>query len=253
MLFLNEDIKLNETEMNIYHYINAHLDKVIYMRIRELANATYVSTTTILRFCKKFGCEGYSDFKSELRHYEKSIKEDHTFIMPLDQSAFTDFFRRFRQSEYQRRIQQAVDMIAQCDLLFFIGNGTSGVMATYASILFSSFYTYSIAITDPVNSPVYYIPDELNGHICVVAFSVSGENIDVLAYINRIRLHQVDIISITNSEDSTISKLSDLNLPYYTNVEMYQDTNITSQIPVVYIIESLSRAVYNKKHHISRE
>lgn len=31
------------------------------MRIRELADEAHVSTTTILRFCKKLKCEGYSD------------------------------------------------------------------------------------------------------------------------------------------------------------------------------------------------
>ena len=55
MLFLDEDIDLSPTEIGIYNYICANLDKVVYMRIRELANATFVSTSTILRFCQKFG------------------------------------------------------------------------------------------------------------------------------------------------------------------------------------------------------
>ena len=35
MLFLLEEVELKPTEMAIYNYINANLDKVIYMRIRE--------------------------------------------------------------------------------------------------------------------------------------------------------------------------------------------------------------------------
>ena len=93
MLFLLEEVELKPTEMAIYNYINANLDKVIYMRIRELADATYVSTTTILRFCKKFGCQGYADFKSQLYHYAKSIKENNTLIQSLDQTIFTEFLR----------------------------------------------------------------------------------------------------------------------------------------------------------------
>ena len=53
MLFLLEEVELKPTEMAIYNYINANLDKVIYMRIRELADATYVSTTTITLDCRK--------------------------------------------------------------------------------------------------------------------------------------------------------------------------------------------------------
>lgn len=67
-------------------------------------------------------------------------------------------------------------------------------------------------------------------------------------YINRFRVIPIKIISITNSANSQIAKSSDLNIPYYINTEMYQDTNITSQIPVVYILERLSREVYYQKH-----
>lgn len=39
-------------------------DEVMYMTIRELADAAGVSTTTILRFCRKFNCDGYSEFRA---------------------------------------------------------------------------------------------------------------------------------------------------------------------------------------------
>ncbi len=44
------------------------------MKIRELAEEVHVSTTTILRFCKKVGCEGYSEFRLKLKQ-EVSSKE----------------------------------------------------------------------------------------------------------------------------------------------------------------------------------
>ena len=53
---------------------------------------------------------------------------------------------------------------------------------------------------------------------------------------------------MTNSANSTIARISDLNIPYYINVETYQETNITSQLPVVYLLEYLAREVYYQKH-----
>ncbi len=44
------------------------------MKVRELAEEVHVSTTTILRFCKKVGCEGYSEFRLKLKQ-EVSSKE----------------------------------------------------------------------------------------------------------------------------------------------------------------------------------
>ncbi|KZP93783.1 MurR/RpiR family transcriptional regulator [Enterobacter hormaechei] len=51
---------LNNLEMMVYNYVIKNRDKVMYMTIRELADAAGVSTTTILRFCRKLNCDGYS-------------------------------------------------------------------------------------------------------------------------------------------------------------------------------------------------
>ena len=54
---------LNELEMQVYQYVMKHQNSIPYMRIRELASEAHISTTTILHFCKKVGCEGYTQFR----------------------------------------------------------------------------------------------------------------------------------------------------------------------------------------------
>lgn len=56
--------ELNALELMVYTYVSKHKNQVMYMTIRELAEAAGVSTTTVLRFCKKMGCDGYSNFAS---------------------------------------------------------------------------------------------------------------------------------------------------------------------------------------------
>ncbi len=56
-------------EMMVYHYVIKNRDKVMYMTIRELAEAAGVSTTTVLRFCRKLQCEGYSEFRVRFKLY----------------------------------------------------------------------------------------------------------------------------------------------------------------------------------------
>ena len=66
---------LNNLELSLYEYIMKNNKKVIYMRIRELADEAHVSTTTILRFCKKLNCEGFSEFKVKFKMYiEENMK-----------------------------------------------------------------------------------------------------------------------------------------------------------------------------------
>ncbi|MGV3025400.1 MurR/RpiR family transcriptional regulator [Clostridium thermobutyricum] len=59
-MILNIDInKLNNLEVEIYKYILNNKEKVPYMTIRELSEEIHISTTSILRFCKKCGVEGF--------------------------------------------------------------------------------------------------------------------------------------------------------------------------------------------------
>jgi DNA-binding MurR/RpiR family transcriptional regulator len=38
--------------------------------------------------------------------------------------------------------------------------------------------------------------------------------------------------------------MSDLNIPYYVTEEFFEEANITTQVPVVYILESMAREIY---------
>lgn len=54
-MFDVEQVKaLNDLERMVYEYVVKDPEKVKYMRIRELADEVHVSTSTILRFCKKW-------------------------------------------------------------------------------------------------------------------------------------------------------------------------------------------------------
>lgn len=65
---------LNDLEILVYNYIIEHKQEVKYMTIRELADAVHVSTSTVLRFCKKNNCDGYSEFRTKFKIYYNTIE-----------------------------------------------------------------------------------------------------------------------------------------------------------------------------------
>lgn len=69
---------LNETETHVYNYVVKNTNKVLNESIHELANDTYVSTATVMRFCKKMGCECFTELKYRLKESEEmqETKED---------------------------------------------------------------------------------------------------------------------------------------------------------------------------------
>lgn len=247
MLFLDKNIDLNPTELEIYHYIVANANKVVFMRIRELAQFTHVSTSTILRFCRKFNCQGFPEFKIRLQYYLDDIKKHKEPIQKYDETVFIDFLSKSMSKDFHQNIHDACEILLKSEFLFFTGNGISSIMAQYAANIFSSLHTFSLAITDPVNFPIYTLPKYFNGKICLVVFSESGENSEVLEFMERFRVHDIQIISITNSSSSKIAQLSDMNISYYIQEEIYQDSNVTSQLPVISIIENLAKTTFYMK------
>ena len=81
-MFTVEQVKsLNELELKVYQYIIQHKAAVPYMKIRELASEAHVSTSTILRFCKKLDRYGYTEFKYKLKQY---VGQKNTVQVPDD-------------------------------------------------------------------------------------------------------------------------------------------------------------------------
>ncbi|PXW87330.1 RpiR family transcriptional regulator [Streptohalobacillus salinus] len=235
-MFTSEVIaSLNDLETDIYNYIVTHEKEVTYMRIRELADETHVSTATILRFCKKVGCEGFSEFKTTLKI---DLAGRNQTVKSGDHAVF-EFFERTLSSDQQALIDSAIHLLTAADSVLFLGIGSSGILAEYGARYFSSLGKFSMYIKDFS----YPIHNRLQKNSVSIVLSVSGENSFSIKHINKLKREGSKIISITNHKHSTIAKMSDVNIAYYMTEEYYEDTNITTQVPVIYILETLARTL----------
>lgn len=237
-MFSNEEISsFNELEVSLYNYISKNSDKVIYMRIRELANETHVSTSTILRFCRKLNCEGYAEFKVKLKIF---LEKDETPSLKSPQDSLSEFMERTLKGNLDSYITEAAEVIAKADSVIFIGIGSSGILAEYGARYFSSLGKFSLYIKDPH----FPISAKYLDNSTTIALSVSGENRFTITHINQLKKEGSKIISITNTQYCTAAKISDINVPYYVTEEKYDNSNITTQIPVIYILEAIAREVH---------
>ena len=206
-MFTHEMIKsFNQLEMDVYNYIISNEEKVVYMKVRELAEEVHVSTTTILRFCKKVGCEGYSEFRLKLKQ-EVSSKEQKKINMDL--TAVKDFFERVQTQAFAENIQEAVKLL-----------------------------TKASSIDDPF-TPVFRGKGE---RTATIALSVSGETEQTLMLAEKLKRRGSSLISITNKANCSLAKMSDCNINYYVS-EYKKDENydLTSQMAVVFILELIGR------------
>lgn len=228
----------NDLEMLVYNYIMEHREEVKYMTIRELAEAVHVSTSTIVRFCKKTGCDGYSEFKVQFKLFLKEEKEnrkkqakDHG----IDEIMY--FLHSVTSNEYEASIAEVTQRIQEAKQLIFIGIGTSGILGKYGVRYFSNLGKYSQYIEDPY----YPIGADMESTI-VIALSESGETQQTLKLAERFKRHNCKIFSITNGTTCTLAKMSDYHLAYFVSKRLVQDEyNITTQVPVIYLLETIGR------------
>lgn len=238
MLFLDYVPDLQEIDYTIYKYVSTNLDKVSYMRIRDLADATHTSTTSILRFCQKFECSGFSEFRFRLKEFAEKKPPQ---LASVDESEFIAFFGRSTQPMYNEKVHQAVEILKDKKFVLFIGMGSSNVIAKYGALYFSTIFTFSLHIEDMARHPIHHVPQDFSEGICLIALSMSGETPELIQYIEQFSHGNSTVISLTNSEKSTIAQLSDLNIPYYIEREKIDDSDITTQIPAMYFLERIAR------------
>ena len=226
---------LNNLELSLYEYIMKNKKKVIYMRIRELADEAHVSTTTILRFCKKLNCEGFSEFKVKFKMY---IEENNMKKVSDDTSEIINFLKNIEKSD----LDNLCDMVKMANTIIFLGIGSSGILCKYAARYFSAIGKFTFHIDDP------FFPKNFRCHgpCLVIALSVSGETESTIENIDRFKQEGCSVASITNSENCTIAKMSNLNIPYYVQQVKVNYSDITTQLPVLYMIERIGKKLYNQ-------
>ena len=206
-----------------------------YMTIRELADAVHVSTSAIMRFCKKLDCEGYAEFKVQFKMHLEEIKEK----QPLnDISEIIHYFQSVNNEEFEQNISQVAQLVSQAKQIIFVGIGTSGILGKYGARYFSNIGKFSYFIDDPFYPNIGGISDDA----VVIMLSVSGETEQTLNLARFFLQQRCTLVSITNSTNSTLAKMSQYNLSYYmTNQKNQKEYDITTQVPVVFILESIGR------------
>lgn len=229
--------EMNELEILLYNYIMQNKKQVIYMTVRELADAVHVSTSTVMRFCKKAGCDGYSEFRLKLKMY---LQEEQQKQPRGDLEEIKQYFQSVWTPEFEEKVETIIEIVRKAKQLIFVGVGTSGILGKYGARYFSNLGKFSQHIEDPY----YPIVTDMDGETVVIALSVSGETQQVLQLASRFREHNSKLISITNTSSSTLARMSDYNLSYFFSERLVgENFNITTQVPVVFLLETIGRGI----------
>ena len=222
---------LNETETYVYNYVVKNTKKVLNESIRELANDTHVSTATVMRFCKKMGCEGFTELNYRLKENVEmqETKEDNV----TDQFGY--FIEKVRTSDYLDSIQRAAEIIKQSDSILTLGIGTTGDFAKYTSRLLSGM-GYCCYGVDGAAYPAQRVAEGHQG--VIIAFYERLQKKLLFEEIYRYKNKNYMIIMLTNTNMGSMEHLCDEVIHVSDGSVMLG--KIHSGIPMLYAIEKLA-------------
>ncbi|GAY72229.1 phosphosugar-binding protein [Lentilactobacillus kosonis] len=135
--------KLTKNEYEILDYVIKHMNEIHNQNIREVAAACFVSTTTFLRFVRKVGFSGYSEFTTVIKYtvLNDQSKPAATATFDMQQSDY--------RSEYLKNIDETVRVLddhkldSLCELMlnkpkiFIYAKGFSKYAAEYVEYLYT--------------------------------------------------------------------------------------------------------------------
>ncbi|MEG2187466.1 MAG: MurR/RpiR family transcriptional regulator [Clostridia bacterium] len=233
--------ELNENEQKIFEYVVRNMQEVKNMQIRSLAASCFVSTTTIIRFAKKLGFEGYRELIESVKFTCHS----------LDSNELPDvLWRRGYSEDYLKNVIESVRVISQEKIdkfrrcatkqrtIYFYGTGLDREAAHYAYRLFTSmgYYTYCPTEDYEVQATINQLKDD----DILFLFSLSGEDRQVINLVESARLRCKPVIAtVTQSANNLLQSMSDIDFYVFTDHVKYKNLDLSARISMIAIAEML--------------
>ena len=237
-----------ETEKKIGNFIIHHPKEIVDMTVGELAKECQVSEASVSRFCKKIDMKGFHHLKISIAKEMVSQSEDdelsnHISVDDLEQSLKNILANKVAE------LTQTVSMMNSenlQDILKRINNAQNVLFAAVGNtvpVAMDGAYKLNQIGISAVSTPVWETqlaysynlsPDDV-----VIAISNSGESTGVINILEAAKQKKATTISITNSEKSTIAKISDYQITTATREKLFLDEYRFSRVSATMVIEVL--------------
>lgn len=237
-----------ETEKKIGNFIIHHPKEIVDMTVGELAKECQVSEASVSRFCKKIDMKGFHHLKISIAKEMVSQSEDdelsnHISVDDLEQSLKNILANKVAE------LTQTVSMMNSenlQDILKRINNAQNVLFAAVGNtvpVAMDGAYKLNQIGISAVSTPVWETqlayscnlsPDDV-----VIAISNSGESTGIINILEAAKQKKATTISITNSEKSTIAKISDYHITTATREKLFLDEYRFSRVSATMVIEVL--------------
>lgn len=207
--------KLNPTDLIVWRYIYANKKECCYISIYDIADACNVSRTTVLRFAKKLGLDGFSDLKMMLKMEISQAREKPSMDIA---EATMNLCQHVGEEIAKQDFTRINKLMYKAKRIFVYASGH--VQKNVASEILRLFVNCNVLVYEIKG------PDEFSTIIrnakdedLFIIISLSGESENVVEVAQKLHLQKIPLISLTQLKSNTLAKLSNENI-YVTPIEL---------------------------------
>ena len=252
---------LHKVEKKIADFILSDGDRISTMTVAACAAAIEVAESSIIRFCKILGYDGFTALKVNLARYSLSentpifediSKEDD--LCSIATKVFSGSIRCLQDTMNIFNFQSfeaAVQILDCAEQIVFFGVGSSASIANDSYYRFMRIGFPAIACTDSHISKI--TASLLDEHCVAVAISHTGRTKETWENIKIAKEHGAKTICITSFPKSPIASLSDIVLSISSRETELFNEAISSRIAHIALLDSLYTALSIKHFSTSME
>lgn len=248
---------LPETERRIADRVLADPRGALDCNVAELARRSGASQAAVVRFCRRIGAEGFSDFKLRLSH-DVFRSADERFLPELDLESGTNpasavkgvigslqrSLARLESVTDVHLLDRGAEAISRARFTHMFGVGASGLVALDA---YQKFIRLGIPCAFSQDTDLQITAScNLGKEDVAFVVSYSGETPSMVAAAGRARERGATVLTLTMDKDNSLKRLAAIPLVVPSLERVYRTGAAVSRINQLAVVDMLYALVISR-------
>ena len=250
---------LSSTERQIARYILANPNETTLLTIRQLAQRTFSSPSSVVRVCRAIGFGGYKELRHALTreiaalgetgsHREQDITPQDSLQEIVDKVTRNNIqcLQDTRQLLLLDQLEQCVDLVAQARTVLLFGIGSSLCVAKDTYLKFLRLDKPCV-VNEDSHSQLLQARNATAQDVGIV-FSYSGQTMEMIQCIKEMKAGGAPVIAVTRYYPSEVAQLADHVLYVAANESLFRNGAMSSRLSQLNVMDILYTAYASRNH-----
>ncbi len=251
-LLNNKYVNLSKKHKIVADFVLNNYDKAAFMTAKKISEAVNISESTVVRFSKKIGYEGFPEFQEDLRDSIKRIlTTKQKLYSKVDMSTFEDSIKSSFEYDINSikktmsnidfdALKKAVDTIMSSKSVYILGLRSSKVLADYFSFYLNFFHENVKSINHGASDIIDQLINLKEGDM-LICISFPRYSNQILEYAKIINDKGIKLLALTDSIDSPIVEFSTHFLLADYSIDSFIDSHVSPMSLINAIVMAIAQ------------